>query len=58
MTMALTATDITYGFEAVWADRGPRIYFDPASLNAAQLLSGLPVERVESAPEADLLCEK
>jgi hypothetical protein len=53
--MALTASDITYGFEALWPDRGPRIYFDPASLNAAQLLSGLPVERVESAPEADLL---
>ena len=53
--MALTATDINYGFETLWPDRGPRIYFDPASLNAAQLLSELPVERVESAPEADLL---
>ena len=53
--MALTAPDITYGSEAMWRDRSPRIYFDPASLNAAQLLSGLPVERVESAPEADLL---
>ncbi len=55
MTMALTAPDITYGFEALWPGRGPRIYFDAASTNAAQLLSGLPAERVESAPEADLL---
>jgi len=53
--MTLTASDITYGFEALWPDRGPRVYFDPASLNAAKLLSGLPAERVESAPEADLL---
>jgi hypothetical protein len=53
--MALTASDITFGFEALWRDRGPRIYFDPASINAAQILSGLPVERVDSAPEADLL---
>ena len=53
--MALTAPDITEGFEALWPDRGPRIYFDPASLNAAQLLSELPAERVDSALQADLL---
>jgi hypothetical protein len=55
LLMAHIASDITYGFEALWLDRGPRIYFDPASVNAAQVLSGLPVERVDSAPEADLL---
>ena len=53
--MALAASDITYGFEALWPDRGPRIYFDPASVNAAQILSELPVELVDFAPEADLL---
>ncbi|MGH8702315.1 MAG: hypothetical protein ACREVR_14265, partial [Burkholderiales bacterium] len=53
--MTLVAPDITYGFEALWPDRGPRVYFDRASVNAAQILSELPVERVDSAPEADLL---
>jgi tubulin-tyrosine ligase family protein len=53
--MALAASELTYGFEALWPERGPRIYFDPASVNAAQILSELPVELVDSAPEADLL---
>lgn len=53
--MALTASDITHGFEASWPDRAPRIYLDPASVNAAQVLSGLPVELVDSGSEADLL---
>ncbi len=53
--MALTAIDITHGFKALWPDRCPRVYFDPASVNAAQILSELPVEPVDSAPEADLL---
>lgn len=53
--MALAAPDITNGFDALWPDRGPRIYIDPASVNATQILSELPVERVDSAPEADLL---
>jgi len=53
--MALAASDITYGFEALWPERAPRIYFDEASVNAAEILSELPVELVDSAPEADLL---
>ena len=53
--MTLTASDITYGFEALWPERGPRIYIDPASVNAARILSELPVEAADSAPEADLL---
>jgi tubulin polyglutamylase TTLL5 len=53
--MVLTAPDITYGFDASWADRAPRIYLDPASVNATQVLSGLPVELVDSASKADLL---
>jgi len=53
--MTLTAPDITYGFEALWPERDPRIYCDPASVNAARILSELPVEAVDSAAEADLL---
>jgi len=53
--MALTAPEITHGFEALWPDRAPRIYLDPASVNAARILSGLPIEVVHSAAEADLL---
>ena len=53
--MTLTATIATPGLEALWPDRGPRIYFDSASVNASKLLSGLAAERVDSATEADLL---
>ncbi|MGH7253144.1 MAG: hypothetical protein ACREIE_05025, partial [Nitrospiraceae bacterium] len=41
--------------ETSWPDGGPRVYFDPASVNAARILTGLHVKLVDSAPEADLL---
>jgi len=53
--MDLTASDITYGFEALWPDGGPRIYLDPASTNASRILTQLPVRLVGSGTEADLL---
>lgn len=53
--MALTAPDSTLGPDISSPARRPRIYFDPASVNAVQILAGLPVEVVNSAHEADLL---
>ncbi|MGH2362331.1 MAG: hypothetical protein ACRDGM_17545, partial [bacterium] len=53
--MTLTAPGSTLGPEASSPDGAPRVYFDPASVNAARLLAALPVKVVDSAPEADLL---
>ena len=53
--MSLTDSDITDGFEGLWPSRRPRIYFDEASVNAAEILSALPVELVDAAVDADVL---
>src|SRR5512134_97770 len=53
--MALATPSSTLEPETSSPARRPRIYFDPASVNAVQILAGLPVEVVKSAPEADLL---
>jgi hypothetical protein len=52
--MAVAAPATTYGFEAFWADRPPRVYFDSASVNAAEILSALPIEVADSQVDADL----
>jgi hypothetical protein len=52
--MGCTADDSAYSFEASWPQR-PRVYFDPASTNAAEILSDLPIDIVDSPIEADLL---
>lgn len=39
---------------ALWAER-PRFYLDDASINAAEILSDLPIDFVDSAAEADLI---
>lgn len=38
-----------------WNDQRPRIHVDAASVNAAQILSDLPIDLVETAENADLL---
>lgn len=53
--MALATPSSTLEPETSSPARRPRIYFDPASVNAVQILAGLPVEVVNSAHEADLL---
>lgn len=53
--MTLAASAPTYGFEALWPHHRPRVYFDEASVNAAQILSELPVDFADSPVEADLL---
>lgn len=53
--MAIAASPTTYGFEGLWPDHPPRLFFDSTSVNASQILSSLPVEVVHSDAEADLL---
>src|SRR5688572_10907837 len=48
-------TDSTCGFQALWSDRAPRVYFDRTAVNAASILSGLPVEVVRRDADADLV---
>lgn len=55
LPMSLIQSDIADGFEALWPNARPRIYFDEASVNAAQIVSELPVELVDSPSNADLL---
>lgn len=51
----LAAFPTTYGFEAFWPGRPPRIFLDPTAHNAATILSALPVEVVERDADADLI---
>lgn len=53
--MAVAASAPTYGFEPFWPDHPPRLYIDRTAVNAARILSALPVELVERDAEADLI---
>jgi tubulin polyglutamylase TTLL1 len=50
-----TASDLGYGFEHLWTERRPRLYFDRASGNASAILSELLARKVREPTQADLL---
>jgi hypothetical protein len=52
--MRFPAADSAYSFEPLWPQR-PRVYFDAHSVNAAEILSDLPIDLADSPTDADLL---